>query len=92
MTRAEISGAPPGGIGTISLIGRTGYCAHEATKSKAANARAVKRLRTILKGPPATLTVPAQWYTKDASVPGLRCYDIYSSGETTCSSNIALNG
>ncbi len=43
-TRAEISGAPPGGIGTISLIGRNGYCAHEASENMAANASAVKRL------------------------------------------------
>src|SRR5438552_14532301 len=48
MTRAEISGAPPGGIGTISLIGRNGYCAHEATENKAANASAVKRLGAVL--------------------------------------------
>src|SRR5437879_215474 len=53
MIRAEISGAPPGGIGTISLIGRKGYCAHEAAENRAANATAVKRLRTILLGPPA---------------------------------------
>src|SRR6266568_3757512 len=64
MTRAEISGAPPGGIGTISLIGRKGYCAHEAAENKAANARAVKRLGAVLMGPPACLAVPAQWYTK----------------------------
>jgi len=44
MTRAEMSGAPPGGIGTISLIGRDGYCAHEASENRAANASTVKRL------------------------------------------------
>ncbi len=44
MTRAEISGAPPGGIGTISLIGREGNCAHEASENMAANASTVKRL------------------------------------------------
>src|SRR5439155_27025921 len=44
MTRAEISGAPPGGIGTMSLIGRKGYCAHEAAENRAPNARAVKPL------------------------------------------------
>ena len=30
-TRAAMSGAPPGGIGTISLIGRDGYWAQRRT-------------------------------------------------------------
>src|SRR5881628_4036886 len=68
MTRAEISGAPPGGIGTISLIGREGYCADEAAEKRAANTRAVKRLGAILMGPPASLAAPAQWYTKVSGI------------------------
>src|SRR3977135_3379131 len=91
-TRAEISGAPPGRSGTTRLIGREGYCAHEASENTAANASAVKRPGPTLMCPPATLTVPTQWYTKGSSVPGLRCYDVRDAGETTCSSNIALNG
>src|SRR2546423_15325381 len=66
--RAEISGAPPGGIGTISLIGRAGYCAHEAADRRAAKARAVTRIGAILMGPPASLVAPAQWYTKVSGI------------------------
>src|SRR5260221_5095079 len=43
-TRAEISGAPPGGMGTISLIGRVGYWAHEWAEIAAAKAKTTKRL------------------------------------------------
>src|SRR5690349_534422 len=56
-TRAEMSGAPPGGMGTISLIGRDGYWLHEAVETRAAKAIATKRLAFILTGPPAGATM-----------------------------------
>jgi hypothetical protein len=42
MTRAAISGAPPAGIGTISLIGRDGYWA-SAPALASANTQAANR-------------------------------------------------
>src|SRR5262249_15154949 len=43
-TRAEMSGAPPGGMGTISLIGRVGYCPQAGNDTKAAKTNPTKRL------------------------------------------------
>ena len=44
-TRAAISGAPPGGIGTISLIGRDGYwaSASELASTASTNRQAANR-------------------------------------------------
>jgi hypothetical protein len=44
-TRATMSGAPPAGIGTISLIARDGYCA-SADALESASTHAATRRRT----------------------------------------------
>src|SRR5438477_452115 len=61
-TRAAMSGAPPGGIGTIRWMGRDGYCAAAAVEKKIRRRRRNRACMGLVGAIGLEPTIPTMFY------------------------------